>query len=37
MVNKHVRMYFVNKNLAFWKQNSGEMLGDKLMNCSFHH
>jgi len=30
-------MYFVNKNLAFWKQNRGEMLGDKLMNCSFHH
>jgi len=30
-------MYFVNTNLAFWKQNSGEMLGDKLMNCSFHH
>jgi len=29
-------MYFVNTNLAFWKQNSGGMLGDKLMNCSFH-
>jgi len=28
---------FVKKNLAFWKQNRGEMLGDKLMNCSFHH
>jgi len=25
------------KNLAFWKQNRGEMLGHKLMNCSFHH
>jgi len=21
----------------FWKQNKGEMPGDKLMNCSFHH
>jgi len=30
-------MYFVKKNLAFWKQTRGEMLGDKLMNCSFHH
>jgi len=30
-------MYFVNKNLTFWKQNRGEMLGDKLMNSSFHH
>jgi len=22
---------------VFWKQNRGEMLGDKLMNCRFHH
>ena len=22
---------------TFWKQNRGEMLGDKLMNCNFHH
>jgi len=22
---------------VFWKQNRGEMLGDKLMNWSFHH
>jgi len=27
MINKHVCMQFVNKNLAFWKQNRGEMLG----------
>jgi len=37
MVNKHACMQFVNKNLAFWKQKRGEMLGDELMNCSFHH
>jgi len=30
-------MQFVNKNLAFWKLNWGEMLGDKLMNYSFHY
>jgi len=24
-------------NLVFWKQNRGEILGDKLMNCGFHH
>jgi len=30
-------MQFINKNLTFWKQNRGEMLGDKLMNCSFYH
>jgi len=30
-------MQFVNKNLAVWKQNRGEMLGDKLMTCSFRH
>jgi len=37
MINKHVCMKFVNKDLAFWKQNRGETLGDKLMNSSFHH
>jgi len=25
------------QKLTFWKQNRGEMLGDNLMNCSFHH
>jgi len=31
-------MYVIcEQNLPFWKQNRGEMLGDKLMNCSFHH
>jgi len=37
MINKHVCMKVVKKNLAFSIQNRGEMLGDKLMNCSFHH
>jgi len=23
--------------LPFWKQKRSEMLGNKLMNCSFHH
>jgi len=36
MINKHVCMQFVNKNLEFRKRNRGEMPGDKLMNC-FHH
>jgi len=37
MINNHVCMYFVYKNFEFWKQNRDEMLGDEVMNCSFHH
>jgi len=25
------------QKLSVWKRNRGEMLGDKLMNCGFHH
>jgi len=31
-------MHVISKQkLSVWKQNRGEMLGDKFMNCSFHH
>jgi len=37
MINKHVSMQCANTNLVLWKQKRGKMLGDELMNCSFHH